>query len=111
MPSSNRDHAVAYFWAYDVEPASVEAFRRAYGPDGEWVRFFSRSVSYLGTELLEERSEPTRFLTVDYFADSNARTRLLEDYLDEYVTIDRRWEAATVSETFLGEFIMSARTC
>jgi hypothetical protein len=109
MPSSSRDHAVAYVWAYDVDPACVAAFRRAYGPDGAWATFFSRSESYLGTDLLEDRSEPTRFVTIDYFVDAAARARLLEDHRDEYVTIDRRWETATLSEMFLGEYVMSAR--
>ena len=30
----------AYIWEYQVKQDQTEAFRRIYGPDGEWIRLF-----------------------------------------------------------------------
>jgi hypothetical protein len=106
---SDRDGAVGYVWVYEVAAADAAAFRRAYGPDGAWVAFFRRSHGYLGTDLLEEGGDPARFITIDYFDARRARERLVEERRDEYDAIDRRWEAVTGSERFLGEFVVSAR--
>lgn len=98
----------AYLWAYHVRPEQVEAFRRAYGPEGEWADFFRRSDAYIRTDLLSDRTEPNRFVTIDYFADPQARAHLLEAYGDVYLALDRRWTAATLTEAVIGEFSLNA---
>jgi hypothetical protein len=98
----------AYLWAYHVRPEQVEAFRHAYGPDGEWAAFFRRSDAYIRTDLLLDRTEPNRFVTIDYFAEPQARAHLLEAYGDAYLALDRRWAAATLTETVIGEFSLDA---
>lgn len=106
---SDRDGAVGYVWAYKVDRAHTAAFRAAYGPDGEWVAFFRRSSGYLGTDLLEDRADATRFVTIDYFADEHVRGRLVAAHRDEYDELDRRWEAVTEEEVHLGAFEVHAR--
>lgn len=95
---------IAHVWTYEVHPPQVEAFRRAYGPDGEWATFFRQSEGYLGTVLLEQCAEPARFMTIDYFADEMARSRLVEEHATDYAEIDRKWEEATIDEEFVGTF-------
>jgi hypothetical protein len=103
-----RVQLTAYLWAYHVRPEQVEAFRHAYGPDGEWAAFFRRSDAYIRTDLLLDRTEPNRFVTIDYFAEPQARAHLFEAYGDAYLALDRRWAAATLTETVIGEFSLDA---
>jgi hypothetical protein len=43
---------------FRVKRDQEATFRRTYGPDGEWVRFFRQGSGYLGTDLLrDERDE------------------------------------------------------
>jgi hypothetical protein len=37
-------------FVYEVDSATVPAFEAAYGPDGEWARFFAHGDGYAGTE-------------------------------------------------------------
>lgn len=96
--------AIAHIWTYEVRPAHVEAFRRGYGPNGEWATFFRQSEGYLGTVLLEQCDAPTRFVTIDYFADETARSRLVDDRAGEYEAIDQKWDETTTDEAFVGIF-------
>ena len=106
--SADHDGPIAYLWSYTVKPEYVASFRDAYGPDGEWAAFFRQSDAYRGTDLLESPDGPKEFMTLDYFAAADARTRLVESRGDEYARLDRKWQAATLSETFLGEFRVRA---
>lgn len=96
--------AIAHIWAYEVRPAHVEAFRQGYGPDGEWATFFRQSEGYLGTVLLEQCDAPARFITIDYFTDETARSRLVDDHGVDYAAIDKKWDEATIDEQFVGTF-------
>jgi hypothetical protein len=97
----------AYLWTYTVRSEWVEAFLQAYGPNGEWAVFFRRSDAYVRTDLLVDRAEPNRFVTIDYFAKPEARAQLLQAHGDAYAALDRRWAAATLTETLIGEFSMA----
>lgn len=94
----------AYIWSYRVKPECVDDFARAYGADGEWAIFFRRSPGYVRTDLLRDAHAPDRFITIDYFADSKARSALVDANAEEYAAIDARWRDATLEEAFIGEF-------
>lgn len=55
---------VAVF-AYVVEPGRVAAFEAVYGGSGEWARLFARATGYLGTDLLRDQADESRYLVVD----------------------------------------------
>ena len=54
-----------YIWAFEVRAEHVEAFRRYYGEGGAWMQLFRRARGYVGTQLLQDESEPLRFVTID----------------------------------------------
>jgi heme-degrading monooxygenase HmoA len=55
----------ATLWEFTVAAARQAEFEAHYGPDGTWARLFSRADGYLGTELLRDRADPLRYLTID----------------------------------------------
>ncbi len=93
-----------YIWEFIVRPEHMAAFVAAYGPGGDWVRFFSRDPLYLGTELLRDRERPERFITRDSWATRDARFSFRERFRAEYDAIDARCEAFTHEERRLGDF-------
>lgn len=108
MPATAASTTTAYVWAYKVKPQSRAAFVRAYGPNGEWANFFSRSPGYVRTDLLADKDDENRFVTIDYFRDDKARGMLVEELADAYKAIDKRWEDATDEEVFIGAFHVAA---
>ena len=93
---------IATIWRFQVPTASVEAFERAYGPAGDWADLFARAPGHAGTELLKLDSEDGAYLTIDRWnteAEFHAAKKMLES---EYAALDRRCEAYTSEETWLG---------
>ena len=109
MPHSIENAGCAYVWVYKVKSERWDEFAAAYGADGVWARFFSKSPGYIRTEMLIDAHDPNRFSTIDYFKDRGARPALVEKYADEFAEIDKRWEEATLEETFIGEFLVEKR--
>ena len=93
--------AFAAAFAYEVDPAAIEAFEAAYGPDGEWAGFFRAGEGYLGTDLWRDGE---RYLLVDRWRDAADYEAFLAAHEDEY---RRRGEDAAAlyrSERALGRF-------
>jgi len=93
-----------YVWEFRVRPEAVAAFEAAYGPEGDWVRLFRRHAGYLGTDLLRDAAEPTRWLTIDRWRSRADRDRCRELAATEFDAIDRACEALTFDERHLGDF-------
>ena len=94
----------SYIWEYRVRPECVDDFLAHYGPDGTWVALFRRATGYLSTQLLRDPSEPSRFLTIDSWETAADHAAFREQFEPEFVELDARCEALTVSETHLGDF-------
>ena len=93
---------VATIWRFRVPAAEAAAFERAYGPDGDWAKLFARAGGYAGTELLQLSGVDGVYLTIDRWNsedDFHAAKRMLHD---DYMELDRRCEAYTSEETWLG---------
>jgi len=93
---------VATIWRFRVRDGSIADFERAYATDGDWAQLFARAPSYAGTELLKLRGEPGVYVTIDRWrteGDFHAAQRALEA---DYVALDRRCEAYTSEELWLG---------
>ena len=60
-------------------------FRRAYGPDGEWVTFFRGGRGYVGTELLQDVEHPGRYLVIDRWESRDAYNGFVERHREEYM--------------------------
>ena len=59
-------------WQFHVRPNLIREFCAAYGPDGEWAALFRRGSGYVGTELLEARSVPATYLSIDRWGSREA---------------------------------------
>ncbi|HEY7398030.1 MAG TPA: antibiotic biosynthesis monooxygenase, partial [Gaiellaceae bacterium] len=57
---------------FRYEARDVEEFERAYGPEGEWARFFMQADGFVGTELLRDLDEPGRYLVIDRWETADA---------------------------------------
>ena len=93
---------IATIWRFRVHAEHVAAFERVYGPEGDWAKLFAYAPGYAGTELLKQEGEPGVYLTMDLWQgedEFNASKTLLAR---DYDALDRRCEAYTCEETWLG---------
>ncbi len=93
-----------YVWEYQVRHEKIDAFLTHYGPQGTWVALFSRAHGYVSTQLVQDRSDPARFLTIDRWAATADHASFRKQFEPEFAELDSRCEALTVSETHLGDF-------
>ncbi|MEO8500285.1 MAG: antibiotic biosynthesis monooxygenase [Vicinamibacteria bacterium] len=91
-------------WEFVVKPDCVEAFDRAYGPDGDWARLFAAYPGYQGTSLLRDSLNPRRFVTIDRWETMRHRSDMLHGTRDEYERLDAEFELWTESEREVGTF-------
>lgn len=98
---------LAILWEFVVAPGSIDAFRRAYAPDGPWVALFRRGQGHLGTELLEDPAIPGRFVTIDRWASAAHWEAFRAAFAAEYEELDRACAGWTVRERPLGRFAAS----
>lgn len=94
-----------YVWEFEVEPASVAAFERHYGPEGSWAKLFSRAPGYIETLLLRDANEPLRYLTIDRWRSAEDYKTFRAAFKDEYERLDEQCEALTTKETAIGELV------
>lgn len=93
-----------YIWEYTVEPDHLARFQAAYRPDGDWAQLLRHDDAYLGTELLKDRRDPYRFVTIDRWASYSAYAVFRERHREEFDALDRLCEKYTSSERHLGDF-------
>jgi hypothetical protein len=93
-----------YVWSFVVRPECSQAFRRAYGPDGDWIRLFRRDPEYVRTDFLGDRDDPTRFMTIDFWTSREACLSFRERFRSEFDALDKSFEPLTVKEVHLGDF-------
>lgn len=87
-----------------MAPHHVGAFEALYGPDGEWVRLFRCAAGYRSTELLRDRFEVGRFVTVDCWDSEEAWRTFRIRYAEAFEALDARCEALTLEEREWGRF-------
>jgi len=93
---------IATVWRFRVAAGKTGEFERAYGPKGDWAVLFARATGYAGTELLKLDGVEDAYLTIDRWHDEND-FRAAKKYLaDDYAALDRRCEAYTCEEAWLG---------
>jgi heme-degrading monooxygenase HmoA len=86
--TAHNDGVMVRVWEYDVPETSRAEFERTYGAAGDWVRLFSRSDGFRGTELFVSLSDPGRYLTVDRFTDEGAWRSFLIEHRNTYARLD-----------------------
>lgn len=60
------------YWELKVRFRDRDKFEAFYEPKGDWVRFFSKSPDYQGTEVLESGEGDGTFLIVDVWTTEEA---------------------------------------
>lgn len=95
----------ARLWQFDVPPDRKDAFERVYGANGRWAELFRRSPGYLGTILLEDRSVPGRYVTIDRWTSEEAFETFRARFAKEYAALDVECGALTTAEISWGSFV------
>lgn len=95
-------------WEFRINSRKLRAFERAYGPDGEWTRFFRKGEGYLGTELIRDSHEPDRYITLDHWKSRRHYETFKKQNRKMYKIIDTRCEALTTQECEIGQFTRRA---
>ena len=98
--------AFVVIWEFRVARSNCRKFESAYGPGGEWAKFFSRTRDngYIETQLIHDRSNSQRYLTLDFWTSKQAYSRFKKENRLEYNAIDQRCESLTESESRVGRF-------
>lgn len=98
------DAGYATLWEFTVATARQAEFEAHYGPDGSWSRLFRLADGYLGTELLRDRANSLRYLTIDRWESREAWQAFRRAHGTEYERLDRELETLTTHEAPLGEY-------
>ena len=93
-----------YIWEFIVSAEHAGAFERAYGSSGDWVQLFRRATGYLRTELHRDRSQPRRFITIDYWESKEAWEAFRTRFAEEFEALDDECAAWTTHEAEIGRF-------
>lgn len=91
-------------WEFLVEAEDLASFERAYGPSGAWAQLFARYPGFRGTTLVQDRTEPRRYLTIDTWDTADRRAAMLEAAAEEYTLLDASFLDLTEAEREIGVF-------
>jgi len=103
-PRKKRPQSFTVVWEFRVKPGQRRGFEQAYGPEGDWVRLFRRSEDYLGTDLIRDRGQRLRYVTLDHWNSRQAYLRFKKENRHAYQAIDAKCESLTRREKLIGEF-------
>ena len=85
-------------WEYEVVSGREAEFEQRYGSAGAWAQLFARSTGHVSTELYRGVEQPTRYLTVDRFSDTDSWRRFLSEHGSDYAELDSRCAPLTTSQ-------------
>jgi heme-degrading monooxygenase HmoA len=85
-------------WSYRVASGRERDFEALYAADGEWSRLFAGSPDYLGTQLLRDVDDPSRYVTLDRWRTREDYEAFLQVMHEDYAALDRRGDALTDAE-------------
>jgi len=94
-------------WEFRVRLRMKKRFEAAYGPEGEWARFFGQEKQYLGTELIRDLKRSRTYLTLDFWTSQKAYEKFRKRHAAEYKAIDLKCKALTESEHEIGGYVQA----
>ncbi|HEY8265854.1 MAG TPA: antibiotic biosynthesis monooxygenase family protein [Steroidobacteraceae bacterium] len=94
----------AALWEFSVRESGQAEFESRYGPAGDWARLFSQAPGFIGTELLRDRADPLRYVTIDRWASIEDWRAFRARFAAEYERLDHACETLTAREAPLGEY-------
>jgi len=84
-------------WELKVKFKEREKFEQFYDPKGEWVKFFSKSPDYEGTDVLENGEGDGVFLVIDEWTSEEAFNEFVKSCQSDYDLLEEK--AKTASRT------------
>jgi len=93
-----------YIWEYYVKHDFVEEFEKIYGHDGAWMQLFKRCNGYNSTELLHDRANERRYVTIDSWTSRPAYETFRKQFAAEFEELDKICNLLTEDEVFWGSF-------
>jgi ribosomal-protein-alanine acetyltransferase len=106
--SENKRAEFVVMWEFRVGPGKRRAFEKAYEPDGVWSMLFRGSEGYIRTELVRDREEPRRYVTIDIWRSREDYQQFKTKNRAKYEAMDQQCENLTTSEKLIGEFLRIA---
>ncbi len=85
-------------WELKVKFKEREKFEQFYDAKGDWVKFFSKSPDYLGTDVLESGENDGTFLVIDEWQTEEAFTEYLKSRKAEYDQLEEKAKVASRSK-------------
>ena|SRR5947208_714489 len=91
-------------WEFRVPARKRRVFENAYGPWGAWAQLFRGAEGYVCTELLRDRKDRGRYLTIDHWKSRQAFVSFKRRSHSQYAALDEACAAFTEEERLVGEF-------
>lgn len=93
-----------YIWEYHVKKEFINKFEETYSPHGIWVSLFKKADGYLETHFFEDKTDPSRYVTVDYWISHEAYQIFRKNFENEFEKLDKMCEEYTIEEKKIGDF-------
>ncbi len=82
-------------WELKVKFKERDKFDQFYDPKGDWVKFFSKSADYIGTDVLESGEGDNTFLVIDEWQSEEAFTGFVKSRKADYDLLEEKAKAAS----------------
>lgn len=73
-----------------------------YGSEGAWAMLFRRAPGFIGTRLLQDREDPSSFLTLDIWSNQAAQAAFMARFREAYETLGRETAHLTSLNLHIG---------
>ena len=83
------------YWELKVKFKERDKFEAFYDSKGDWVRFFSKSPDYQGTEVLESGEGDGTFLVVDEWSSEEAFSAFIQANKTAYDQLEEKARQAS----------------
>ena len=82
-------------WELKVKFKERDKFEQFYDPKGDWVKFFSKSTNYQGTDVLESGGGDGIFLVIDEWQSEEAFTEFVKSRKADYDLLEEKAKMAS----------------
>ena len=91
-------------WEFRVRAGMEREFEGLYSSSGDWARLFAKSEGYNGTTLMQDATEPRRYLVIDVWRDAASFAAFKHAHGTEYAALDKDCERLAEREVHVGTF-------
>lgn len=77
-------------WEIQVKFKDREKFEKFFDPKGEWVKFFSKSADYQGTDVLESGEGDGTFLVIDEWLSEDNFNQFISENKPAYEQLEEK---------------------